>query len=155
MVDLILTEREQAALRTLTASESVPGSPLPTTKVLEAMLTLVPSDEVGVSRANDNGWVEDHVTLGGLAHDERDPQVCDGPLMVGLLHVGRVPDLEPDLRWWGYADLLWLGYRSGPRHVVQLVLGRRSRPYDSRDVAMLALIFVVLTAISAWVFRWE
>jgi DNA-binding CsgD family transcriptional regulator len=139
MVDLILTEREQSALRTLTASEPIPGTPFPTPKVLEAVLTLVPSDEVGVGRADDTGRVEEFVTLGGLAHTERDPQVCDGPLMVGLVHVSRVPDLEPDLRSWGYADLLWLGYRNGARHVVQLVLGRHRRPFASRDLAMLGL----------------
>jgi DNA-binding CsgD family transcriptional regulator len=139
MVDLILTEREQSALRTIMAAESVPGSPLPTTRVLESVLTLVPGDEVEVCCADDSGRVEDLVTLGGLTQDERDPQVCDGPLMVGLLHLGRVPDFEPDLRSWGYADLLWLGFRNGERHVVQLVLGRRHRRFAPRDVAMLGL----------------
>jgi DNA-binding CsgD family transcriptional regulator len=107
--------------------------------VLEAVLTLVPSDEISVGRGDDTGRVEDLVTLGGLDHAERNPQVCDGPLMVGLVHVRRVPDLEPDLRSWGYADLLWLGYRNGARHVVQLVLGRHRRPFGSRDLAMLGL----------------
>ena len=139
MVDLILTEREQSALRLLTASEPVPGSPLPMPKVLEAVLTLVPSDEVSVGRADDTGRVEDLVTLGGISLAERDPQVCDGPLMVGLVHVRRVPDLEPDMRSFGYADLLWLGFRNGSGHVVQLVLGRRRRPFGPRDVAMMGL----------------
>jgi DNA-binding CsgD family transcriptional regulator len=139
MVDLILTEREQSALRTLAASEPIPGNPFPTEKVLEAVLTLVPSDEISVGRADDTGRVEDSVRLGGLPQTEYDPQVCDGPLMVGLVHVSRVPDLEPDLRSWGYADLLWLGYRNGTRHVVQLVLGRHRRPFAPRDLAMLGL----------------
>ena len=139
MVDLILTEREQSALRTLTAFEPVPGTPFPTAKVLEAVLRLVPSDEIRVERADDTGRVEDLVTLGGLDYVERDPQVCDGPLMVGLVHVRRVPDLESDLRSWGYADLLWLGYRNGASHVVQLILGRRRRPFGSRDLAMMGL----------------
>jgi DNA-binding CsgD family transcriptional regulator len=139
MVDLILTEREQSALRTLTASEPVPGTPFPTTKVLEAVLTLLPSDEIAVARADDTGRVEDLVTLGGPDQAERDPQVCDGPLMVGLVHVRRMPDLEPDLSSWGYADLLWLGYRNGARHVVQLVLGRYRQRFGSRDLAMLGL----------------
>jgi DNA-binding CsgD family transcriptional regulator len=139
MVDLILTEREQSALRTLMSADPVPGSPFPTTQVLEAVLTLVPSDDIEVARADDTGRVEDLVTLGGLAQDERDPQVCDGPLMVGLVHVRRVPDLEPDLTSWGYADLLWLGYRNGTRHVVQLVLGRHRRVFGARDLVMLRL----------------
>lgn len=139
MVDLILTEREQYALRTLTDSEPVPGSPFPTTKVLERVQTLVPCDEIGVGRADDTGRIEHAVALGGDWPTERDPQVCDGPLMVGLLHVSRVPDLEPDLRSWGYADLLWLGYRNGTHHVVQLVLARRHRRFTSRDLAMLGL----------------
>jgi DNA-binding CsgD family transcriptional regulator len=139
MVDLILTESEQSALRTLTASEPVPGSPFPTIRALEAVATLVPCDDVAVGRADDTGRVEDLVTLGGFAQTERDPQVCDGPLMVGLVHVSRVPDHEPDLRSLGYADLLWLGYRNGGRHVVQLVLARHRRPFGSRDVAMLGL----------------
>jgi DNA-binding CsgD family transcriptional regulator len=139
MVDLILTEREQSALRRITSAEPVPGSPFPATPVLEAMLTLVPSDEISVGRGDDTGRIEDLVTLGGLPRSERDPHVCDGPWMVGTVHVSRVPDLEPDLRSWGYADLLWLGYRNGTRHVVQLVLGRRRRPFGSRDLAMLGL----------------
>lgn len=139
MVDLILTEREQSALRTLTASEPVPGSPFPTIQVLEAVASLVPSDEVGVARANDTGRVEDLMTLGGPGLADRDPQVCDGPLMVGLVHVRRVPDLEPDFISWGHADLLWLGYRNGAHHVVQLVLRRHRRPFAARDLAMLRL----------------
>jgi DNA-binding CsgD family transcriptional regulator len=139
MVDLILSEREQSALRTLTASEPVPGSPFPTIRALEAVASLVPSDEVAVGLADDTGRVEDRVTLGELHRADRDPQVCDGPLMVGMLQVSRVPDLEPDLRSWGYADLLWLGYRNGAHHVVQLVLGRHHRAFGPRDVAMLAL----------------
>jgi DNA-binding CsgD family transcriptional regulator len=139
MVDLVLTEREQSALRTLMSAEPVPGSPFPTTDVLEAVLALVPSDDIGVARADDTGRVEDLVTLGGLEPSERDPQVCDGPLMVGLVHLSRVPDLEPDLTSWGYADVLWLGYRNGAHHVVQLVLGRRRRVFGARDLAMLGL----------------
>jgi DNA-binding CsgD family transcriptional regulator len=139
MVDLTLSEREQSALRTVTASEPVPGSPFPPAKVLEAVLTLVPGDEIVVGCADDTGRLEDVVTLGGHGRAERDPQVCDGPLMVGMLHVGRVPDLEPDLRSSGYADLLWLGYRNGNRHVVQLELRRHRRPFESRDLAMLGL----------------
>jgi DNA-binding CsgD family transcriptional regulator len=139
MVDLILTEREQSAFRTLTSSEPVPGSPFPTRGALEAVATLVPCDEVAVGRADDTGLVEDRVTLGEFHQADRDPQVCDGPLVVGMRHVGRVPDLEPDLRSSGCADLLWLGYRNGGHHVVQLVLGRHHRPFGSRDLAMLGL----------------
>jgi DNA-binding CsgD family transcriptional regulator len=139
MVDLILTEREQRALGMITSAEPVPGSPFPTSRVLEALTTLVPSDDVAVGRANDTGLVEDLVTLGGPSRADRDPQVCDGPLMVGLVHVSRVPDHEPDLRAAGYADLLWLGYRNGDHHVVQLVLGRRRRLFEPHDLAMLLL----------------
>jgi DNA-binding CsgD family transcriptional regulator len=145
MVDLILTEREQSALRTLTASEPVPGSPFPTIQALEALGTLVPSDEITVARGNDRGLLEDAVSLGGPRLTDVDAQVCDGPLMVGLQHVLLIPDEARRLKQFGQCDGLWFGIRNGSHHVVQIDLSRRTRQYGPREMAMLQMLSPSLT----------
>lgn len=140
MVDLTLTERAQSALQTLASAEPVPGSPFPSVRVLEAVSTLVPSDRVVVCRANDTGLVEDHVELGGPCRLEFERQVCTGPLLVGLVHVGRLPAARPALRTWGLVDGLWLGFRNGTSHVAQLALARTKLPFGARDLAALRLM---------------
>ncbi len=140
MVDLILTEREQSALRTLTASEPVPGRALPSPPALEALGVLVPSDRLIACRGNDDGFVEEHVGVGGSSRLDYDPQVCDGPLLVGVTHVGRQLDAQTTLQPFGLVDGLWLGFRNGRSHVAQVSLGRRRTRYDARDLAMLRLI---------------
>jgi DNA-binding CsgD family transcriptional regulator len=140
MVDLILTEREQSALRTLAAAEPVPGSPFPARKALEALEALVPSDEVVVGRGNDEGFLEATVSLDGRRLSDVDPQVCDGPLMIGLQHLLLIPDEAPRLKRFGQTDCLWFGVRNGAHHVVQIDLSRRSGQYRPRDVAMLRML---------------
>ncbi len=139
MVDLLLSEREQRALRTLASAEPVPGRPLPTREVLDALGTLVPADEVGVGYADDTGRVLQVVSIAGTL-DDLDPQVCDGPLMVGQLHLSAVPDLLHYLHERNVRDEMWLGFRNGARHVVQLDLYRRTVPFDARDEAMLRMV---------------
>jgi DNA-binding CsgD family transcriptional regulator len=138
MVELTLSEREQSAVRAVAGAQPVPGTPLLSTDVLTAIDRLLPSDDVGVGRANDRGFLEESVNVGEPW--DGDPQVCDGPLFLGLLHAGRVPDEALTLRRLGVADALWLGCRNGPDHVVQLALARHSRPFSDRDAALLGLV---------------
>lgn len=144
MADIRLTEAEQLALRSLMAAETVPGTPLPTRRVLELVATLIPCDEVGVGLADPTGYVTDFVDLPSCRYGDFDPQVCDGPLPVGLQWCSRQPGLADHLRDDGSADELMLGFRNGPDHVAQLNLGRQRRPFSNRDVLMLRLIAPLL-----------
>lgn len=54
--DLLLSEREQAALRTLTGAEPIPGEVLPSVDVLECISRLIPADDVMVCLTDATGW---------------------------------------------------------------------------------------------------
>ncbi|MFC5178044.1 helix-turn-helix transcriptional regulator [Nocardioides taihuensis] len=138
MPDVTLTESQQAALRLLAAARPVPGTPLLPADVLEAVARLVPCDSLVVGRANDTGLIEEMTGLGHTPFE--DPQVCDGPLVLGIRHVGVTPSEHARLRARGLQDSLWLGCRNGPDHVVQLDLMRRNRYFTGQDVALLRLV---------------
>lgn len=78
--------------------------------------------------------------MGGSSGVDQERQVCDGPLLVGLVHVARLPDPGYALRPWGLVDGLWLGFRSGRSHVVQLALARTHTPFTARDLAAVHLM---------------
>ena len=143
MPDLTLTEREQAALRAVAGAEPVPGTPLLSCEVLDALARLVPCDDAVVVRADDTGLIEDLTRLGHVPLD--DPQVCDGPLVLGVKHVGHMPAAQAALRQRGVMDSLWVGCRNGTQHVVQLDLMRRTRYFSERDIALLSLVTPRLT----------
>lgn len=139
MVQLTLSEREQAALRALTEAEPVPGRPLPERRILHTLSQLVPSDDVVAAYGNDEGWIEDTISLTG-AFEEEDRQVCNGPLLVGLIHPATEPGEQEAWRRGRLADEYWLGFRNGIDHVTQLCFVRRHRRYDERDVAVLRML---------------
>jgi len=136
MAELVLRDTEQRALRDLMAAEPVPGSPFPSQDVLRAVTRLIACDDIGVALADNTGRLVD-LTPGRPAGD---PQVCDGPLWLGMVHLARLPGESEKLAEWGLADALWLGFRNGPDHIVQLCLDRRWRTFTERDRAMLQLI---------------
>lgn len=113
VTDLVLSEREQAALRTLIGAEPMPGEALPSIDLLECIGRLIPSDDMVVCLTDATGCVLDLVSLPGLELDDFDPQVCDG---------------------------LVIGFRSGRNHVVQLAFDRLHGTFSERDLAMLRLI---------------
>jgi len=137
--DIVLSEREQDSLRRLMSLEATPG-PLPPGLVLGIVDRLIPSDALGVGLSDATGCIVDHVALPGAAIDDMDPQVCDGPLTLGLVHQGRHPVEREMLRQLGITDGITLGFRCGPDHVVQLALDRYTRPFSDRDLAMLRMI---------------
>ncbi len=144
MPEIVLSERRQQDLRTLMAADVVPGSPLPTRHVLKAIAGLIPCDDLGVALANSDGTVIDHVELPATGRGDKDPQVCDGPLPLGLQWWGREPEAEADLRADGHADAILLGFRNGPDHVAQLWLSRTRRHFTTDDLVMLQLIAPVV-----------
>lgn len=139
MPDIVLSEREQDCLRRLLALEATPGS-LPPGDVLDIVVRLIPSDSVEIGLADSTGCVVESVVLASSVLPNEDPQVCDGPLMLGLVHQGRHLAEREVLRQLGVADGLTLGFRCGPGHVVQLALDRYTREFTERDLAMLRMI---------------
>jgi DNA-binding CsgD family transcriptional regulator len=139
MPEIMVSERQQDSLRRLLSLEATPGS-LPPGLVLELLDRLIPSDCIEVSLSDSSGCILDHVVLCASTPPNDDPQVCDGPLMLGLVHQGRHPDERELLRRFGVADGVTLGFRCGPDHVVQLSLDRYDHPFSDRDLAMLRML---------------
>lgn len=140
MPDIVLSEREQEALRTLTCAEPMPGEVLPSLDVLECISLLIPSDDVMMCLTDATGCVLDLVSLPGLELGGFDPQVCDGPLPLGVVHQSRDPDHAELRARVGVRDGLVIGFRSGRDHVVQLGFDRLRGTFSERDLAMLRLI---------------
>ena len=133
--DIVLGERQQDSLRRLLALEATPGS-LPPGVLLDIIDRLVPSDCIVVSLSDSTGCVVDHVMLSARALPADDPQVCDGPLMLGLVHQGTHPVERQVLRHFGVTDGVTLGFRCGPDHVVQLSMDRYGQTFSDSDMAM-------------------
>ena len=140
MDDLVLSEPEQKALRALMAAEPVPGRPVPTVEVLAAIVGLVRCDVIGVALGDNTGLIVDSQALPEHAYADIDPQVCDGPLELGLVHVTRMPGCREELAHLGVKDVLWVGFRNGADHVAQLDLTRYRQEFSERDKAMLRMI---------------
>jgi DNA-binding CsgD family transcriptional regulator len=141
--DIVLSEREQESLRRLMSLEATPGS-LPPGTVLADVVRLIPCDALEIGLSDATGYILDHVVLPATALADTDPQVCDGPLMLGLVHQSRHPVEREALRQLGIVDGITLGFRCGPDHVVQLAMDRYTRAFSERDLAMLRMISPVL-----------
>ena len=61
--DLLLSEADQAALRSVLAAEPVAGQPLPVCDVLERLAALVRCDAIGAALTDPDGYVVDQVEL--------------------------------------------------------------------------------------------
>jgi len=144
MPDVTLTVQEQGALRALIRTEPVPGRPLPHVSTLELISTLVPCDEIAVGLADATGCVIDSVDLPAVNLGEFDPQVCDGPLTLGIVHQRFDPEHRDLLVRSGIADGVVMGFRSGRDHVVQLSLDRMNRSFTARDLAVIWMIAPVM-----------
>jgi DNA-binding NarL/FixJ family response regulator len=114
MPDLLLSDADQTALRSLLATEPDPGSPLPARPTLETLGRLIPCDAVGVVLADSSGYVLDEVVEPGGYTEKLDAASADQSLS--------------------------LGFRAGSDHVVQMWMNRRHGTFCSRDLAMLSLL---------------
>ena len=139
MPDLVLNEREQDCVRRLMSLEPTPGS-LPPEPVLDIIDRLIPSDAVVICLADTTGCVVEHVDLPASTTADMDPQVCTGPLMLGLVHQSRHPMEREMLRHFGITDGVTLGFRCGSDHVVQLAMDRYTQTFSDEDLAMLRMI---------------
>lgn len=139
MPDVVLSGQDQDCLRRLVSFESTPGS-LPPEAVLGIVDQLIPGDSLDFGLADSSGCVIAQVRLASSVPPSEDPQVCDGPLMLGLVHQGRHPEIREELRDVGLTDGITLGFRCGADHVVVLSIDRYRRPFSERDLAMLRMI---------------
>ena len=112
MPDIVLSETEQRALRSLFAAEPVPGSPLPHPCLLEKVAVLIPCDTLAVALTDMAGYVLDAVGL---------PRSHQG---------------DDDLA----VDAVVLSFRNGPDLLVQLAMDRYGEPFTDRDLAILSLL---------------
>jgi DNA-binding CsgD family transcriptional regulator len=147
--DVVLSSGEQAALSTLLAAEPVPGSPLPDRRVLEVLHRLIPCDALGGHLYERSGKLVAAVDLpsGFLARlEERHVRTSadDRPtLRLGvrqLLHTGLAPAMRAD----GITDSLHFSLITPEGNVVDLWLDRTHRPFEDRDLALLAMLAPLL-----------
>jgi DNA-binding CsgD family transcriptional regulator len=138
--DLHFSEKEQAALRFVLASEPLPGQALPEDGVLERLATLVQCDVIGAAIADEEGYVVEAVALPHGQGASVDDASCAGPLRIGLVHWTRAPSYHERLRGDGFSDSLAVGFRHGKDHVVQVWWDRRSGVFTERDLAVLRMI---------------
>jgi DNA-binding CsgD family transcriptional regulator len=138
--DVLLSEREQAALRFVLSAEPIAGQPLPSSDVLERLAALVPCDIVGAAVTDQDGYVLEQMELRHGHGAAEEGLVCDGPLRIGLLHWTRVPGEAEHVRAAGLSDSLAVGFRHGRDRVVQLWWDRRTGAFSQRDLAVLAMI---------------
>jgi DNA-binding CsgD family transcriptional regulator len=127
MSDITLTAAQQYALRSLLAAEAVPGTPLPTRRVLQHVAVLIPCHSILALVADTHGQLLEVVDLPRSPARDVDGRGVS-PWRAGLRWAAREP------------DRMLLGYRNGPDLIVQLVLDRRTPPFSSRDVAILRLL---------------
>jgi DNA-binding CsgD family transcriptional regulator len=137
--DIVLDPREQSCVRALMALESTPGA-LPPPYVLTLVSRLIPSDAIDVHLADSTGCVVAIVSLPPTVLGSFDPQVCDTPLPLGIVHQSRDPRHRELLRSVGVTDGVVLGFRNGCDHVVQLSMDRHTGMFTDRDLALLHMI---------------
>jgi DNA-binding CsgD family transcriptional regulator len=138
MTDLLLSAREQAAVRAVIASDPVPGAVLPAECALQHLDRLVDCDALGIALLDATGSAVEEAALprDGTADGAA---LTDAPVTLGLSQRDRAPVKNGSPGRRGVA-VLSLGVRNGPDHVVTLWLVRRTRDFSERDRALLALV---------------
>ena len=149
MAQLVLTDREQRAMRALLAAEPVAGTAVPTRDFLEHLAVLVPGDALGAVVALNNGLITDFREAPGGYYERfrNDEKKHDGqPFKIGVVHWTRRP-LEAEACQAilpGHRDSLAVGFRSGPDAVAQVFWDRRRQGFSPRDLAVIDLLLPVL-----------
>ena len=142
MPALVLSERQQRALRSLLAAEPVPGRPMPDETVLITITELVACDAIGAVLVDGAGHVLDAVEL-PHDHDEAFPELVGpgGPLHVGLVHWSQAPRHVAVCHALDAAtDGVVIGVRNGADRVAQLYLDRTACRFSEDDLALLSMV---------------
>ena len=135
-MDLLLSEHEQVAVRSLIAAGLVPSLDLPGDEVLPHLARLIACDASGLALLDGSGWVVARAKVGRARADEEDVPVLGRPAALGVRH-------RPSVRGGSGARcgaVLTLGVRNATRHVVVLWLVRRTTDFSGRDRALLDLV---------------
>jgi DNA-binding CsgD family transcriptional regulator len=146
MVDVLLHDPEQAAVRAILASEPVPGGRAPGEEILQHVARLIACDAIGLA------------VLDAPLRIARGASVGPGPGRAGPVRPGPgraeaaaaesavgIQELDHTTAAGGTPDergvaVLALGVRNGPHHVVQLWMCRRTARFTRRDRALLELV---------------
>ena len=105
---------------------------------IDALGEMVGADVFGVGEADDTGC-----QLRGRYWPDpgpQDPQVCDGPLPIGLVHDAAQSYEDRVSPMFGLCDILWLGFATRAGTVVQLSYDRRRRYFTEQDIAVLTMV---------------
>ena len=141
MPDLVLNEREQKVLRSLMASEPVPGSPIPEKHVLELVADFIPCDVIAAVLMEKDRRLA-FVDVPGGYYDRDDDSGCT--LYVGTIHWSRVPlQAEACGALDGLTDGVAVGFRNGPSAIAQIALDREKSMFTERDLAKVELLWPV------------
>ena len=142
MADIVLSPREQRALRGLLSADPDPGGPLPSRQVLEQIDVLVPSDGLGALYQDSDYSITRGIFLGVAQDDAPElPEPHDGPYSLGLIHWGRNHLAAVGCGYPHYlTDGLVMGFRNGPDAVVQIGMDRKAASFTDRDVAVFTMI---------------
>ena len=138
VVDLVLDEPAQRALRELMSAEPVHEGLAGAEPLLLNLSRLIPCDSLGIGIADSSGYLIDEVMLPRRSWEGGN--VCDGPLLLGIHVWSREAEHRELLEAWGMADGLAVGFRTGRGHVVQVYLDRVRTPFGARDLQLLHLV---------------
>lgn len=139
--DILLRPQDRALVRSLLTLEPIPGSPLPSREFLLTLEKLIPCDGLLVALADNEGRSLDRVHADGHPFDPGDAMSSGGPFNLGIIHwVESREQVTACMPAFKQGDGVWVGFRNGPDHVVQLVMWRKTRPYSDRELALLDML---------------
>ncbi|CAN5189247.1 hypothetical protein BH18ACT9_BH18ACT9_21170 [soil metagenome] len=88
-MNLTLSPRDHAAIHQLLLATPMPGDNLLSQSALNAVVALLPCDMIGVGEMDDRGYLLRGFDLPDGYFGDLGPQVCDGPVPTGLIHLGE------------------------------------------------------------------
>jgi DNA-binding CsgD family transcriptional regulator len=130
-----LGSREQSAIRRFLMAEPEAHKLLPQPAV-DALIQLIGCDRFGVCEADKTGYAFRRFALPDVLGG---PQVCDGPLHTGLIHLAQTADRTRN-DFPGIEDFMWSGFATTAGTVVQVGFDRCRGTFNERDVALLTMV---------------
>ncbi len=143
VTDLRLTQAEQGRVRGLLHLQDQASDRERWCAALLATSRIVPCDWMGIAVTDSTGCVEYAVNLPHDVADDLSPQVCNGPLPIGIQHVAAFPEDDEDRRLlaaFGIRDTVRVGFPLGGGRVVQMYLDRKTAYFEQRELALLAML---------------
>jgi DNA-binding CsgD family transcriptional regulator len=136
MADLVLHDREQAAVRAIIASEPGPDGALPGEAVFRHIARLIEYDAIGIAVLDRVGSARGEVAGQAMANGD---SVASGAPVLGIQEIDGIGAQVGSRTGRGVA-VLTFGVGNGPHHIVQLWMVRRTTRFTDRDRALLGLV---------------